>query len=222
VVDNYKFYLSVLYMSTYLEFYQNIKKDLLYTTSLYYNLFQHYMGNDWWNYVTDNIMLGAIPLKNYDHHRMLVNNSVNLIISVVEPHEYTDTYLSQPVKQSDWENLGIEFMSFPSPDFNSIDYNMLDRVIYCIINAINQNKKIYVHCKAGKGRSVIVVACYMMLSDPTLTYAKVMKLIRSKRPNISLSWSQKMCISRYYNMIHQINNDIMYDETESVYTDDIV
>lgn len=179
---------------------KNTQKKIAYNTSLGYNLFRHYyLGSNWWNYVEDNIILGAIPLKNYNHDILLAQEGVDVVISLIEPHEYDQTYFSDPVLKSDWENCGIEHVSFPTADFNAIEPQLLDSIVKYMFDCITMNRKMYVHCKAGKGRSAIVVICFLLkYCCLDKTPEDVIGYVKTKREIISMNSDQLMAIDEFY------------------------
>ena len=192
---------------------KNTQKKIVYNTSLGYNLLKHYyLGSNWWDHIEDNIVLGAIPLKNYNHNSMLALEGINVVISLVEDHEYDQTYFSDPVLGSDWNDLGITYVSYPTPDFNAIDPVLLDTVIQFMFDCIMKKQKIYIHCKAGKGRSAIAVICFLLkyhLLNGSPQDA--IEYVRSKRSVISMNEQQLQSIDGFYATLSAKNAPLCID-----------
>jgi protein-tyrosine phosphatase len=49
-----------------------------------------------------------------------------------------------------------------------------------------KNNCVYVHCKAGRYRSALIVACYLIHNNPKLTTDDVIKQLTLLRPNVIL------------------------------------
>ena len=65
--------------------------------------------------------------------------------------------------QQEWAEWGVTQLQLSTVDFNNApSQEMIQRGV-AFIEEMNQNEKtVYVHCKAGRGRSTTLVACYLM------------------------------------------------------------
>lgn len=198
------------------------RKYLIYKISLYYKLLEHYYNptySTWWSEIIDGIILGAIPLKNYKHNEILVNTeNVKYILTILDQFELeTITYISKPVKPEDWIECNVSQKIINSSDFKPLKiHDIHDGVLFLekCINEIKQNKderKIYVHCKAGHGRSAIIVIAYLM-KNHGMNLEAAHEFTRNKRNTINLNNSQYNSLNEYYSFInntgesHKINN----------------
>ena len=76
-------------------------------------------------------------------------------------------------------------------------YIILYRCVKFINNCRNQlNGSIYIHCKAGRGRSTVVVAAYF-ISYYNLNVSQALKTIKQKRRFINLSKKQIETLKLY-------------------------
>jgi len=200
VYDNYYYY----------------KKYLIYKISLYYKLFEHYynpLNSPWWNEIIDGIILGAIPLKNYNHDDVLVNTeNVKYILTILDQFELeTITYISQPVKPEDWTEINVEQKIINSSDFEPLSIEDIQKGVSflekCVseIKKDNNNRKIYVHCKAGHGRSAIIVIAYL-IKNHGMTLTEAHEFTKDKRNTINLNQSQFESLVKYHSFING-NND---------------
>jgi len=71
------------------------------------------------------------------------------------------------------------------------------------------NKSVYVHCKAGRGRSTTLVACYLMKAK-RLTPEEAYHYLKSKRPHILLAPRQWEAIKLFHKNLPQ---HVDHDET---------
>ena len=71
----------------------------------------------------------------------------------------------------EWAEWGVTQLQLSTVDFNNApSQEMIQRGV-AFIEEMNQNEKtVYVHCKAGRGRSTTLVACYLMKVCSVTTY----------------------------------------------------
>lgn len=177
-------------------------KQIRYEVSLIYTLAKHTLSTyDWWNEIKGyNIVLGAIPLENRDHRQLLCKNDIEAVLSMVEKYEINGNgILTEPVKQ--WGN-GIIHKVIEAPDFDPVDLKFIDEAVNFIHQCHLKNKKVYVHCKAGRGRSATVVVCYLLKHHkndfPTVKAA--MDFVKSQRSQMSLNDQQHARVHEYHRL----------------------
>lgn len=161
-----------------------------------------------WNWISDHLILGAIPVVTQiggggNHleqlHRQLQDHKeeLGLVVACLEQEEL-DGYGVNVIhfaKEEDWRSVfgvGVAYRCMPMLD-TTADVP-LDEVIatvnemhHCIAE---QKKTVYVHCKAGKGRSWMTMVCYLT-THGGLSYPKAIDLIASQRSQVSPSASQQ-------------------------------
>lgn len=132
-----------------------------------------------WNWISDRLILGAIPVVTQfggsGNHLALLGKQtaergapIGLVVSCVEQAEL-DGYGVGVLKfagPAAWaQTLGVmSYEHLPMPD-NSADvaYEDVRRVVDRMHVAMHERRTAcYVHCKAGKGRSWMVVMCYLL------------------------------------------------------------
>lgn len=63
----------------------------------------------------------------------------------------------------EWAEWGVTQLQLSTVDFNNAPSQEMIRRGVAFIEEMNENEKtVYVHCKAGRGRSTTLVACYLM------------------------------------------------------------
>ena len=79
---------------------------------------------------------------------------------------------------------------------------------------IEANRTVYVHCNAGKGRSSVVVAAYLLYTeDKWNSAAEVVKYLRSKRNQVSfglLDWplrAQARAVANFYELVKGLRHN---------------
>ncbi|KAF0717280.1 Aste57867_2388 [Aphanomyces stellatus] len=153
----------------------------------------------WWTRITDHIILGALPLRNRNHHLQLQAEGVVAVVTMNQPYELEKTMLGVPVAPGkylkgrrieeyfitgDWKALGIDQCFGTTNDFCPPTLDILIRCVEFTKQHIDQGGTVYIHCKAGRGRSTIVVAAYLMQAN-RWTVDEALDFIQSKRHHIS-------------------------------------
>lgn len=111
----------------------------------------------YWTQLSDNIFVGAIPLKNWRHHEQISQLGVGAVLAINKKHEFNDLPFSLPVQAKDWQERKIEFLRISSEDLAPIELTKLSKAVDFVVKQVNLGKKVYIHCTGGRGRSVSVV-----------------------------------------------------------------
>ncbi len=172
---------------------------VLYETSLIMEMTKNFfISRQWWNEIDDQLILGAMPLSNKCHHTKLKDLGVSVVVSLNQDFELDHQgILSIPVTHEEWKKQGIEFRQFPAKDFKGVDLDTISRTVSYIQHQEEQGKKVYVHCKAGVGRSATIAACLQVLEKHSLSADEAIRIIKQKRPQISLNENQRRQVVLY-------------------------
>ncbi len=150
--------------------------------------------------ISEMVYLGRIPLKNDNDHNKLVAEGIGCVISVVEKFENHELgILSDPVTPEDWKSLGIEHYQIETPDFKPLKRESYKEAIAHAESAIASGKKVYIHCKAGRGRSAAVVVALHAKKYPQRfpTAESAVSHVKACRPHISLRTKKIESIKDY-------------------------
>jgi hypothetical protein len=177
------------------------RKYLYYRISLYKKLLEcTYYPEDcpWWSEIIDGIILGAIPLKNYYHDYILVNEeNIKCVLTILEPFEIdTITYLSQPVSQEDWTKYSIDQKIINSEDFGPLKLKDLHEAVLYLEQCVSSKKKIYVHCKAGHGRSAMVTIAYL-IKNHGMSLDEAHIYTKDRRSTVNINRQQYESLKEY-------------------------
>lgn len=169
IIQVYVFAAAALFLLT-----REFKETMQYETSLWYNMLRNKINpekNPWYseikipNQPSGKLWLGAIPLKDKNHQINLADKEMKLVVlSVIKRKELTTpTPFSDPVTPDDWKDLSIaEHKIIEAKDFEVPTDEQIKEGVNFIEQQTRKGKTLYVHCKAGKGRSAIIVACYLL------------------------------------------------------------
>jgi len=116
------------------------------------------------------LILGALPLNvgvvGYETRndvKTLIDSGVGAVLSVVEVFENNSPgYMASPVTPEEWKNAGVKQLQLPTPDFDTISHEFIERGVEFIHWNVSHGRSVYIHCKAGRGRSALIVMCYLI------------------------------------------------------------
>ena len=142
---------------------------------------------NWWDALTDEpIILGALPFSQDVPHLRAegVTGVINMCI------EY-------PGPKIAYEKIGIEQLWLPTVDFTPPTIEDIRQAINFIERHQRDGGKVYVHCKAGRGRSATVVLCWMMYRRG-LTPKEAATWVARQRPHINRDLADRSVVQNFY------------------------
>jgi hypothetical protein len=179
--------------------FESVKKYCIYNVTLYSILGYHlWYPNDspWWNEIDTNLYLGAVPLRLMGHNDILKDLGINVIISLNEPFELN-------IDTKSWNDYNIDNIIIDAKDYHAVSKDKLILVVNLIKDLIIKHKKIYIHCKGGRGRSASVVICYLLKhglynGHKFNSIDEVMAYVKGKRSVINLNDEQLKSVINFY------------------------
>lgn len=125
------------------------------------------------------LFLGALPNKLQFDKTLLGTNGA--VYSINEPFELNNLGLSKPFTAQDWAQSGIAYSGIISEDHELLSPEQMDHAAEQIHEWISEGKKVYVHCRAGHGRSATAVAAYLMKYGQNLSLEEICVRIKKQR-----------------------------------------
>ncbi len=145
-----------------------------YYPSLWFSRAMWLLGRwNWWDQVEDGLLFGAVPSRR--EVRQLATLGVGAVVNLCEEFEGHMGELAA---------AGIVQLHLPTLDYQCPAEGDLARGITFIIEHRSAATSVYVHCKAGRGRSATMVLCYLMAAhsiDAREAYARV----KAARPHVT-------------------------------------
>lgn len=187
------------------------QRKLLFEASFVWTFFSHHILRRPWYHtiIQDHLTLGAIPLVNYNHIQEIKNKKINAVLTLLESHEWNQSNLyGCPAKKVDWEQSGIEHLIIDTPDFTPLSQENIQKGIEFLKKIIQDNKgHVYVHCKAGAGRSSTIVICYLIKYGSEhglkkfLNVAEAIAYAEKLRSAVNINPRQREAITTFYNSL---------------------
>ena len=176
-------------------------KKTKFNISLIYTLLRHNKDyRSWWNKVDDHIILGAIPLLDGEHDvKLIKDNKINTVLSLIHDFEY-EPLITTPVTKDKWIQNNINFYQVKCEDFNPPSIENIIKSLEIIEKEISNNNKIYIHCKAGVGRSVCIVLCYLSKKINNKDFNYLYNYLKVIRPQINCNKMQRERVIEYLSL----------------------
>lgn len=157
----------------------------------------------WFNQITEHIFLGAMPLKNLNHEKIFKQKSITSILSIIEKKEtIKKTIFTTPIHLSYWKKNNFSHLHIPIKDRHPIEIDKLQKAAEFIHKTILNNKKIYVHCRAGRARSAMAIIAYL-LKYKKMNLNMAFRFIKEKRSVFLVNSSQKKSLKTFYLFINK-------------------
>lgn len=140
---------------------------------------------NWWDPIDDHVVLGAYPFAG--DVAALAKLGIAGVVNTCE--EYAG-----PVQQ--YQKFGIDQFHMPTVDFTHPRYDDVCRAVEFIQSYVDRDKKVYIHCKAGRGRSATVAICWVMKSQNMSAQAAQEYLLK-KRGHINSRLPQRPVVQQF-------------------------
>jgi atypical dual specificity phosphatase len=145
----------------------------------------------WWDVVDEYVWLGAVPLEG-DVPR-LREAGVRAVINLCEEcHGPERAY----------DKFGITQLRIPLADYSSPSLSNVQQCLSFIEKHASRREIVYLHCKAGRGRSATVALCWLMASQG-LPPERAEALLLAKRPQVLRNLSRRRVVQELWQQQQQ-------------------
>lgn len=147
----------------------------------------------WWHRVDDHLILGARPFAS--DIPKLVKENVTGIINTCEE-------FCGPIGL--YNKHGIEQLYIPTIDFTPPSLDDVNAAINFIEQHAARGSTVYVHCKAGRGRSATIALCWL-IKRHGLTPSEAQSKLTKIRPHIKKHLDRRNVVSEFYQLQQAIS-----------------
>lgn len=145
------------------------------------------------SWLIDNRLAGSGLPTSYDEIEWLKSNGIKAILTVREyplPEEWID---------------GLSYMHIYSLDLMAPEIEDIDKGVEFIAKMLDDDKPVLVHCAAGKGRTGLLLAAYLMKYHD-MDVDEAINKVRTLRPGSIQSEYQELALRLYHKHLNGNKN----------------
>lgn len=109
-----------------------------------------------------NLFVGGLPARMNNDLEKMKEAGITCVISLNSKWEKKCRGPSLPYTREDYKRAGIEFIELDCVDHQPLSMGDMDLISDLIHARIQTKNNVLIHCRAGKGRSVLGVLAYLM------------------------------------------------------------
>lgn len=175
----------------------NVRKAFLFVSDTF-NDYLVSTGKRDYDEIIPRILLGRLPCVD----GFAIPDNVGMVVSVIAYQEMAGLGLSKSViTPQDWQNQGVDYIHVLMQDMTAeaSEEDMLQACLQMkafLDDPENDDKVIYVHCKAGRSRSATLVAVFLAMygyapgielsDDKEANFRNAYEYIKTKRPQVDV------------------------------------
>jgi atypical dual specificity phosphatase len=138
-------------------------KEIFYESSILFVALRNLFKPEkfpWWNEIDEKLLLGALPILEKGH---LEKIPARAVLTLLEEFELENRWpFTTAVSAGEWKRHGVQTLRIDAVDIEGVKLKEIEQGVEFIRRQILDGRTVYVHCKAGVGRSATVVACYLL------------------------------------------------------------
>ncbi len=140
---------------------------------------------NWYDQVDEYVILGALPSRKdvSELKKIGVSAVLNLCDEYSGPEEA-------------YREAGLVQLRLPTIDYASPSLETVKRGVEFIEYHVAQGNKVYVHCKAGRGRSATVILCWLVKAKK-IKPLEAMDILLERRPHVNKRLHQRSVVREF-------------------------
>ena len=177
----------------------SILNKLVLYPSLVYGAAMEYCGmRTWYTRIDEHCVLGALPMER-NYKQIIANEKIKAVLTLNEDHE-----LYYSISKEEWLNQGVDYLQVPIKDYVGVaDLEQIKKSVDFIKKHKDQNECVYVHCKAGRYRSALIVACYL-INTKKMRPEEATSMLVALRPHVILNIKRQLkAMHSYYDFVNK-------------------
>jgi protein-tyrosine phosphatase len=144
--------------------------------------------------VFDGLLIGSYPL---DEEDVAVLNwaGVERVLNLVQDEEYRPE--GRLAVEQAYAEAGIQEHRLPSPDFGGLSPELIDRAVSIIDGWLAEDRRSYMHCRAGWQRSPAIAAALVALRNG-VDIDDALEAVRVRKPSADPLPHQREDLRRWW------------------------
>ena len=144
---------------------------------------------NWWDFIDEKVIVGAFPFP-FDVDRMAADG-VRAVVNTCD--EY-----GGPVSQ--YQKHSIQQLRIPTIDFTPPCFDDVKKGVAFVSENVEQGNTVYIHCKAGRGRSATVALCWLM-ADRDMDPWEAQKHLLAHRSHVHSTLPEREVVKQYWEFL---------------------
>jgi protein-tyrosine phosphatase len=128
--------------------------------------------------VYPDLFVGAYPLDRTDV-ALLADLGVDRVLNLVEDGEYPPEARAEI--ESAYDRAGIREQRMNLVDFGRLPADRIEEAVGILLNWLEQDQRVYVHCRAGWQRSAAVASGAVAIRE-RISIADALALVQARKP----------------------------------------
>ncbi len=96
-----------------------------------------------------------------------------------------------------YDQAGIEQLHIPTIDFTPPSLEAIETAVEFTSRFVDAGGRVYIHCKAGRGRSATVAACWL-IARHHMTPGQAQLHLLGKRPHVNRHLADREVVRQFY------------------------
>ncbi|MBI4228891.1 MAG: dual specificity protein phosphatase family protein [Deltaproteobacteria bacterium] len=140
---------------------------------------------NWYDRIDECVILGALPSRKdvSELERMGVRAVLNVCDEYAGPEEA-------------YSANGIEHLRLPTIDYTSPSLSTVRQGVCFIEKCVSRGDLVYVHCKAGRGRSATIVLCWLVKAKK-INPLEAMDFLLERRPHVNKKLDKRKVVKEF-------------------------
>lgn len=156
---------------------------------------------NWWDFIDEHVIVGAFPFS-FDVDAM-ADAGVRAVVNTC--NEY-----GGPVTQ--YEKHSIEQLHIPTIDFTPPSLEDVKKGVQFVSRHVEQGNTVYIHCKAGRGRSATVAICWLMAAK-SMDPWQAQKYLLEKRSHVHSTLPERDVVKQFWDELSESKSQEVSDDS---------
>jgi|GEM_PF-6506164 len=126
------------------------------------------------------LFLGALPNRVTADIEDLRKEGIKAVVSVNQPWERRPWSISVPYTDADYDKVGMDYKKLQVNDHQYPSLEQLHHIADYTHAKMEIGKSVYIHCRAGHGRSAMLLAAYL-IKHQNMTAEQAVKQVKDNR-----------------------------------------
>jgi atypical dual specificity phosphatase len=171
-------------------------------SDVYRGIYGHITGKPTnFHWITEGRLAGGgVPTSLRELRWLVKQQGIRSIVTIKEkplPSEWSRSGNSSGHTNNNNIDTKIDYFNMSIDDYGALSLRELDYVVNYLRRQIDNGKSVLVHCTAGKGRTGVILAAYLMKKDRDLSAKQAIKLLSKIKGESIQSKEQERIVFEY-------------------------